>query len=179
MIPNIVLIGFMGCGKSSVGRRLAALTGYRFVDTDELIVQNEDCTISEIFSAAGEQVFRDIEQHVIGELVDSRNIVLATGGGAILREANRNAFRKIGVVVWLDADSESLFERATRSHRRPLLQTSEPRKTFDHLLALRRPIYEETADLRLDSTNLSHDDVAQRIFNEVKKHVARDHHNTK
>lgn len=169
MLPNIVLIGFMGCGKSSVGRRLATLTGHKFLDTDALIVQSENCSISEIFSAAGEEVFRDIEQRVLGELVDRTEIVLATGGGAILREVNRHTLRSIGIVAWLDADPQSLFERATRNTRRPLLQTADPQKIFNDLLESRRAIYKETADFRFDSTNLSHDQVAKQILDQAVK----------
>ena len=142
----------MGCGKSSVGRRLAALTGHRFVDTDDLVVQAENASIPEIFAAGGEEAFRQIEQRVLADLVGVAGIVLATGGGAVLRETNRIAMKKIGAVAWLDADPDALFERASRSQRRPLLQTENPRRTFDELLAARRAIYEEAADFRLDST---------------------------
>lgn len=173
VLPNIVLIGFMGCGKSSVGRRLAALTGHRFVDTDELAAQSEGCSIPEIFACGGEEVFRDIEEKILADLVGVAGIVLATGGGAILREANREVMKKIGTVAWLDADPDSLFERATRSNRRPLLQTENPRKTFDDLLALRRPIYEAAADFRFDSTGLDHDEVARNILDQTMRLRAR------
>lgn len=164
MLPNIVLIGFMGCGKSSVGRRLSALTGHRFVDTDDLIVQKEKRVISGIFSSVGEEGFRDIEERVLSDFVGVAGIVLATGGGAILREANRIAMKKIGTVAWLDAQPDALFERASRSQRRPLLQTENPRQTFDSLLEFRRPLYAAAADFRLDSTGLEHDEVAQKIL---------------
>lgn len=154
----------MGCGKSSVGRRLAALTGHRFVDTDDLVAQRDGRSIPEIFAAVGEEGFRGIEQAVLEDLVGVAGIVLATGGGAVLREQNREALRRIGTVVWLDADPDALFERATRSGRRPLLQTEDPRKSFDDLLAARRAIYREASDIRFDSTGLGHDEVARSIF---------------
>ncbi|MEI6034279.1 MAG: shikimate kinase [Verrucomicrobiae bacterium] len=172
MLPNIVLIGFMGCGKSSVGRRLAALTGHRFIDSDEMVAQSEGCSIAEIFALGGEEEFRNAEEKVLAGLVGVAGVVLATGGGAILREPNRAAMKSIGAVAWLDADPDSLFERASRSHRRPLLQTKDPRKTFDHLLALRREIYEATADFRVDSTGLGHDQVAQTILDRTMRHRA-------
>ncbi len=119
MLPNFVLIGFMGCGKSSVGRRLSGMTGHRFVDTDELIVQSESRTIPEIFSQSGEDYFRDVEQRSLEELVGVCGIILSTGGGLVLRPANRETLKKIGIVAWLDASPDVLFERATRSAKRP------------------------------------------------------------
>jgi shikimate kinase len=169
VLPNIVLIGFMGCGKSSVGRRLASLTGHRFVDTDELVVQAANKSIPEIFASGGEESFRDIEERVLADLVGVAGIVLATGGGAVLRESNRSGMKKIGAVAWLDADPDALFERASRSQRRPLLQTENPRKTFDELLASRRSIYSEAADFRFDSTGLDHDEVAQSILEQAMR----------
>ena len=159
----------MGCGKSSVGRRLASLTGHRFVDTDELVAQTENMSIPEIFAAGGEESFREIEERVLSGLVGVAGIVLATGGGAVLREANRAAMKNIGTVAWLDADPDALFERASRSQRRPLLQTDDPRKTFDELLASRRAIYGAAADFRLDSTGLGHDEVAQSILEQAMR----------
>jgi shikimate kinase len=171
VLPNLVLIGFMGCGKSSVGRRLSGLTGHRFVDTDELIVQREGRSISEIFSQSGEDYFRDVEQRSLEDLVGVCGIILSTGGGLVLRPANRETLRKIGIVAWLDASPEVLFERATRSSKRPLLQTGDPRKAFDELLGVRRELYGLAADFRIDSTRLSHDEAAQLLLDEaLRKH---------
>ena len=173
VLPNIVLIGFMGCGKSSVGRRLAGLTGHRFVDTDDLVIQAENKSIPEIFAACGEEGFREIEGRVLTDLVGVAGIILATGGGAILRESNRAAMKNIGAVAWLDADPDALFERASRSQRRPLLQTENPRETFDRLLASRREIYEQASDFRVDSTGLPHDEVAQSLLEQTMRLKAR------
>ena len=173
MLPNIVLIGFMGCGKSSVGRRLSSLTGHRFVDTDELVAQAANKSIPEIFATGGEESFRDIEERVLADLVGVAGIVLATGGGAVLRETNRAAMKNIGAVAWLDADPDALFERSSRSQRRPLLQTDNPRKTFDDLLASRRAIYDAAADFRFDSTGLVHDEVAKTILERTMRLQAR------
>ena len=173
MLPNIVLIGFMGCGKSSVGRRLASLTGHRFVDTDELVAKAENKSIPEIFASGGEESFRDIEERVLADLVGVAGIILATGGGAVLRESNLASIKKIGAVAWLDADPDTLFERASRSQRRPLLQTENPRKTFDELLASRRAIYGDAADFRFDSTGLAHDIVAKSILEQTMRLQAR------
>jgi shikimate kinase len=168
VLPNIVLIGFMGCGKSSVGRRIATATGHRFVDTDEVVSARAGCSISQIFAEQGEARFRELETEALRDLALESGVVLATGGGIILREENREALRKIGPVVWLDADPEVLFERVSRNKKRPLLQTDDPRGTFDALLASRRPIYESAADCHIDSTGLSHDDVAHAVVEKVK-----------
>ena len=101
MLPNFVLVGFMGCGKSTVGRRLASATGHRFVDTDELIVKDQGKNIPAIFAECGEEGFRAIEHRIVSDLVGVAGIVLSTGGGAILNEANRESLKKIGVVIWL------------------------------------------------------------------------------
>ena len=169
MLPNLVLIGFMGCGKSSVGRRVSGLTGHRFLDSDDLIVQADGRSISEIFADDGEEFFRSVESRVLNESVGLCGIILSTGGGAILRPENRDALRRIGVVAWLDADPDVLFERASRSGRRPLLQTADPRGAFDALLEARRAIYTETADFRVDSTALSHDEAAQMLLDEAMR----------
>ena len=169
MLPNFVLTGFMGCGKSTVGRRLAALTGHRFVDTDELIVKTQNKNIPEIFAEVGEEGFRDIEQSVLLDLVGVAGIVLSTGGGAILREQNREALKKVGIIVWLDAEPDVLFERASRSTRRPLLQTDNPRETFDRLFDSRKSIYEALADFRFDSTNINHDVVARKVLEQAMR----------
>lgn len=173
MLPNLVLIGFMGCGKSSVGRRLSTLTGHRFVDTDELVTSAENRSIAEIFAAEGEDYFREVEARVLQEMVGVCGIILSTGGGLIVREANRETLRQIGVVAWLDAEPDVLFERASRSGKRPLLQTADPRATFDQLIASRREIYAATADFRLDSTHHGHDEAAQLLLEEAMRHRQR------
>jgi shikimate kinase len=172
VLPNIVLIGFMGCGKSSVGRRIAALTGHRFVDTDEMVVSRTGRSITEIFAEHGEGHFRDIETAALRELIGTSPIVLATGGGIVLREENRTVLHQIGFVVWLDAAPEVLFERVSRNRKRPLLHTSDPRATFDELLASRRHIYEAAADFRIDSTTASHDDVASAVLEQAQRFCA-------
>ena len=173
MLPNFVLVGFMGCGKTTVGRRLSSLTGHRFVDSDELIVKDQGKSISAIFAERGEEGFREIEEKVLADLVGVAGVILSTGGGAILREANRASLKKTGIVVWLDAQPDVLFERAIRSGRRPLLQTENPRQTFDTLLETRRPIYESTADLRFDSTGIEHDEVARKVLDQAMRIQAR------
>lgn len=163
----------MGCGKSSVGRRVAGLTGHRFLDSDDLVVQDDGRSISDIFAADGEIYFRELEHRALTNAVGLCGIVLSTGGGAILRPDNREALRRIGLVAWLDADPDVLFERASRSGRRPLLQTENPRLAFDTLLADRRAIYADTADFRIDSTAATHDEAAQMLLDEARRSPRR------
>jgi shikimate kinase len=163
----------MGCGKSSVGRRLCGLTGHRFLDIDELIAQKEGRSISEIFMRSGEDYFRDAEQLALENLVGVWGIVLSTGGGLVLRQSNCETLKKIGIIAWLDASPDVLFERATRSGKRPLLQTDNPRKRFDDLLSVRRELYRSTADFRIDSTRLTHDEAAQMLLEKALRRHRR------
>ncbi len=163
----------MGCGKSSVGRRLAEITGHRFVDTDELITEAAQAPIPDIFAHRGEAGFRELETAVLGDLIGVCGIVLATGGGIITRPENRKHLRDVGVIAWLDAAPDTLFERVSRTRKRPLLHTENPRATFDELLERRRPIYEETCDYRVDSTGLTHDQAARLIHDEGMRAHAR------
>lgn len=164
MIGNIILIGFMGCGKSSIGRRLAARLGHAFLDSDELIVSNAGKSISEIFAQEGEERFRDRESEEIRKLMGTPGIVLATGGGAVLRKENQESLRAIGTIIWLHSDPEILFERATRSRKRPLLEVENPRTTFNSLLEARLPIYASACDLKVDATGLSHEQTVEMIL---------------
>ena len=163
----------MGCGKSSVGRRLSALIGHRFVDTDELVMQEEGRSVAEIFAENGEDYFRDAEQRILQNLVGVCGIVLSTGGGLILRAVNRETLKKIGIIAWLDANPDALFERATRSGKRPLLLATDPRKSFDELLNSRRNLYSSTADFCIDSSRLTHDEAAQRLLDEALRRYRR------
>ena len=164
MISNIVLIGFMGCGKSSIGRRLATRLGFGFQDSDELISTGAGMSISDIFALEGEERFREMETTELEKLTGASGIVLATGGGAILRAENRELLHRIGLVVWLHADPSILFERASRSRKRPLLEVENPRSTFNALLDSRMPVYQDTADLKVDASGLSHEQTVELIL---------------
>lgn len=163
MTRNIILIGFMGCGKSSIGRRLANRLGYRFLDSDELISSRAGHSITELFASEGEEGFRKRETEELCGLAGSSGIVLATGGGAVLNPVNREILKELGLVIWLHADPETLFERATRSRKRPLLEVENPRGTFNALLESRLPIYDAAADIRLDATGLSHEQTVEKM----------------
>lgn len=154
----------MGCGKSSVGRRLAQMTGHRFVDTDEIIVEQAGLPITSLFAEVGESGFRDIESQVLAELVGVCGIVLATGGGIVTRPDNPPVLREIGIVGWLHAHPDLLFDRVSRNQRRPLLHTDDPRTTFDRLLADRLSLYTSASEFQVDTTDLSHDDAAREFL---------------
>lgn len=164
MIRNIILTGFMGCGKSSIGRRLAVRLGFDFRDSDDLVAGTAGKSIAEIFETEGEESFRRRESNELASLAGSSSIVLATGGGTILLPANRQLLRNLGLVIWLHADPETLFERATRSRKRPLLEVENPRGVFNALLESRLPLYEETASLKINATGLSHEQTVEETL---------------
>ncbi|MFV0475848.1 MAG: shikimate kinase [Pikeienuella sp.] len=163
----------MGSGKSSVGRRIAEMTGHRFVDTDRLVSNTARSSITVIFKKYGEEYFRALETAELKKLVGVAGIVLATGGGVPTREENHELLRQIGPVAWLDADPDEVFERVSRNKRRPLLQTEDPRATFDELREKRVGFYEKAANFRIDSTHLNHNDVARRVLEETMHFTRR------
>ncbi len=167
MTSNIILIGFMGCGKSSIGRRLAMRLGHQFLDSDDLIAARAERSIPEIFAAEGEHGFRNRETTELQALVGSFKIVLATGGGAIVSSENRELLHQLGPVIWLHADPETLFERATRTRKRPLLEVENPRTTFFNLLESRMPLYAGTADLKIDASGLTHEQTVRKIIDHL------------
>lgn len=168
---TIVLIGFMGAGKSSVGRCLQQRTGLARVDTDELVSTRFGRSIPEVFSSYGEIGFRDAETEALRQLAPDRQSIIVTGGGIVLRKENADLLRRLGTVVWLDGNEEILFERATRKDDRPLLQTGDPRATFSELLRTRMPLYAKIADLRIDTSKLTCDEVAEVILNRIESLV--------
>ena len=162
----IVLIGFMGSGKSSVGRELAARTGLPRYDTDEMISARYGLSIAEIFAQHGEEAFRAAETEALAQVPAFRAIVVP-GGGIVLREENVARLREFGIVVHLTADEETLFERVSRRQTRPLLQTENPRGTLSEMLCVREPLYHQAADLTVDTSELRHEEVADRILEQI------------
>ncbi len=169
---NLVLVGFMGSGKSSLGRTAARELGFRFLDTDQMIVEQCGRPISEIFATDGEAVFRAMETDVIRSLEGVRNCVVSTGGGAILAAENRSLLRALGFVVWLTASEETLFERVSRNSKRPLLQTANPRATLERLLRERDGLYRESAHWVLDTSHLTQPAAARALLEQAKEAFA-------
>jgi shikimate kinase len=160
---NLVLVGFMGSGKSSVGRILSSLTGFALVDTDTLVAQEAGQSIPAIFKQHGEEHFRALETKVLQSLVGRIGLIIATGGGIITLEENRKLLPQIGPVVWLDASPDHLYQRVKHS-KRPLLQTADPRRTVEELYRAREHLYREAAAVRIDSTTLTHRQTAQAVL---------------
>jgi shikimate kinase len=167
---SIVLIGMMGAGKSSVGRRLATRLGIPFVDADSEIEDAAKMTIPEIFEKYGEADFRSVEARVIARLLDSGPQVLATGGGAFMHPETRAAVRHKGVSFWLNADLDVLLRRVKRRSDRPLLKTADPVETLKRLMAERHPVYAE-ADVTIHSRDVPHEKMVDEILAALARHL--------
>ena len=162
----------MGAGKSSVGRCLERRTGLSRLDTDEMAAIKLGLSVPEIFSEFGEEKFREIETQMLRELDPAKAMIIVTGGGIVLRDGNVDLMRQVGTIVLLEADEDTLFERASRKKNRPLLQTENPRATFAELLRTRTPLYARIADVRIDTSSLSHDEVAEMILNKIGNFIS-------
>ncbi len=149
--PNIFLVGPMGAGKTTIGRQLAEALGMDFVDSDQAIEARTGATIPWIFDVEGEAGFRKREKAMIDELTRRQNVVLATGGGAVLDPENRRHLQSRGTVIYLHADIDQLLERTRKDRNRPLLQTDDPRARLEALMAERDPLYREVADIILET----------------------------
>jgi len=166
---SIVLIGMMGAGKSSVGRCLQRRTGLVRLDTDEIVAAEFEMPIAQIFGKHGEEKFRDAETEVLRKLAPDRPAVIVTGGGIVLRRENVDLLKQLGTVVWLIADKATLFERAARRDHRPLLQTENPRDVFSQLFRERETLYAAAADIRIETSRITHDEVAETILNKLEE----------
>lgn len=170
---NVVLIGFMGCGKTTLGARLADMLGLTFVDMDDRIVEKAGCPITEIFARDGEAGFRRIESSVLDELATGDRMVIATGGGVVTVPENMAKLKALGFVVWLNLPEKSIWSRVSRNRSRPLLQTENPKKTIHELLEKRLPLYAAAADFEADTRGLTPDEAAYGIAESVRIHFAR------
>jgi shikimate kinase len=162
----IVLVGLMGAGKSTVGRRLASALRLPFHDADQEIEKAAGCSISDFFDQYGEAAFRDGERKVIARLLDGPRHVLATGGGAFMDPTTRALIKERGLSVWLRANIELLMERVAKRPTRPLLKNGDPRGTMERLMAERYPVYAE-ADVTVDSNGGPHDAIVQQILSQL------------
>lgn len=160
---SLVLVGMMGVGKSTVGRRLALRLGLPFVDADDAIVEAAGLTIQEIFDRYGEPYFRDGERRVIARLIDGPPKVIATGGGAFVQPETRALILERATAIWLDADLDILVERVSRKEGRPLLKDRDPRTVLSELAAARNPFY-AMAPVHVVSTATPHEATVDRIL---------------
>lgn len=168
---NLVLVGFMGSGKSSIGRILALKLGRPLIDTDAMVVEAAGMQITEIFAKHGEDAFRRYESQVLGWLLErnTQPMVIATGGGIVTQPENLPLLHQLGFVVGLTATEEVLFDRVSRNKNRPLLHTPNPRETLSQLLALRAPLYDAAADFIVETSAKSHAQVADEIIAEAAR----------
>jgi len=166
---NIFLVGMMGAGKTTVGRLLALSLGKTFIDSDEEIQQRTGVTIPHIFDVEGEAGFRQREAGVIQDLVKLDNIVLATGGGAVLNAQSREALRRNGIVVYLKSTVQDLWQRTRHDRNRPLLQTDDPRARLKELFDQRDPLYTEVADLLMPTGKQSVNNLIQQLQQELNR----------
>jgi shikimate kinase len=159
----------MGAGKSSVGRCLHRRTGLALHDTDEIVAANFRMSIPEIFAKHGEKKFRETETEALRRMRIEEPTIIITGGGIVLRKESVEILKSQAVVVWLDGDEETLFARASLKQNRPLLQTKSPRKIFSQILTARRPLYANLADIRIDTSVLTNEEVAVAILAKLRR----------
>ena len=169
-MANLILVGPMGAGKSTIGRLLAKEVRYLFKDSDKEIEQRTGADIPWIFDVEGEQGFREREQRMIAELCAKKSVILGTGGGAILREANREALKNTGWVVYLSTSPERLINRTRYDKNRPLLQTANPLSVLTQLYEVRHPIYQDLADIVI-TTGAGH--VTHVVAHIIEQLIAR------
>ncbi len=172
---NLILIGMMGSGKTTVGRALARQLGKQFVDSDEEVQRRTGVSIPHIFDVEGEAGFRQRESAAIADLVMRNDIVLATGGGAVLAAQNREILRQNGLVIYLKASVHDLWQRTRNDRNRPLLQTGDLRAKLTELFEQRDPLYMEAADIVMPSSKQSVHALVQKLAGEIavrREHVA-------
>lgn len=166
----IVLVGMMGAGKTTVGRRVAARLGRRFADSDEEVEKAAGMSIEDIFAAHGEADFRAGEVRVIARLLKDHDLVLGTGGGAFMNAETRGLIKAEALSVWIKADFELLFQRVQRRSNRPLLKTANPRETLKELMDRRYPTYAE-ADVTIVSKDVPQEQVATDVIDALLAHL--------
>ena len=164
----VLLVGLMGAGKTSIGRRLAVRLGLAFVDADDEIVKAAGCSIEDIFKIYGEEAFRDGERRVIARLLDEEPRVVATGGGAFMNPATRAKIAETGISVWLRADLDLLVRRTDRRGGRPLLKSSNPREVLGKLMKERYPVYAK-ADIVIDAKDEPPEVTVDRVVEALKE----------
>lgn len=171
-MSNIILIGYMGCGKSTLGKRLSYVLKQPYLDTDKMIEAKEKRSINAIFEAQGEAAFRDMETACVKSLfANMQDYVIAVGGGLPLREENRTLLRKLGKVIYLRAKPETIYERLKDDDTRPLLKGDNPRQKIAEMIAARGPVYEEAAHIRIDVDGKSFEELLVEIKEKIVEYA--------
>ncbi len=165
MKDNIILIGFMGSGKTSVGIRLSYQMKRTMIDTDKWIEQRQRMTVAEIFDARGEEAFRQMETECLKELLNTADQqIISVGGGLPMREENHSLLKELGKVIYLKATPETVYERLKSDTTRPLLQVEDPMERIQALMARRAPVYEKCADRIVDVSGRSFEEIIRQIM---------------
>jgi len=174
-MENIILVGFMGTGKTAVAREISRILEFPHFETDKMIEEQEGLSISDIFAQKGEEYFREVEHNLIRGVYEEQKekIVICTGGGLPLQEQNREVLKKCGYVVWLKTSPEETFERVSMNNDRPLLQTEDPMQTIKDLMAQRWPIYEEVANFQIETTGLNASELASGIVDSASYYFSQ------
>jgi shikimate kinase len=174
LTKNIVLIGFMGCGKTTIARVLGRMLAHPVVDLDQLIEEKAGMPITRIFAEKGEGWFRQLEAAVLQELSAPGPLrIVSTGGGIITRKRSRSLLKQLGYVVWLQAPVDTILDRTSRNRDRPLLETGDPRARIESLLTEREPLYRAAADLVIDTGGLDPEETACGILESARYHFAQ------
>lgn len=176
---NIVLIGFMGCGKTTLGKKLSMRLKYSFIDTDRYIERKEGITIAQIFEEKGEAYFRDLERHTVELLSIEYGNIIATGGGIIKNQENMNRFKETGIIVYLKATPEHIFRNIADDDTRPLLQGGDKLEKIRSLMEERRELYEKYADVTVSVSPGNVNQITERIARELERYNEKDMHNTR
>lgn len=166
-MKNIILTGFMGTGKTAVGKELAQLLDLKLIDVDTEIEKSEKMTINDIFKQFGEPRFREIETDMIKKISRKKNVIISTGGGAVLKQENMDALRKTGIIICLMATPETILKRTSINSDRPLLKVENPFEKINELLNFRRPFYEK-ADIIIDTEHKTPLQIAEEIIERVR-----------
>ncbi|WP_455198474.1 shikimate kinase AroK [Kaarinaea lacus] len=170
MARNIILVGPMGAGKTTIGKQLAQQLGREFYDSDRVIEEHTGADIPLIFELEGEEGFRKREKNMLLELTQKENIVLATGGGAVLDPVNRKQLKKSGFIIYLNAPLSQLITRTSKDKSRPLLQTDDPGKKLQEIMEVRDPLYREVADAIIETDGSPVRNVVKKLMTLVNKH---------
>lgn len=170
---NIILVGFMGSGKTTIAMKLSQMLKMQYISTDDLIEKKEKATINEIFSKKGEDYFRDVEAEIVKEACAMENVVIDMGGGVVLRDENWNNMKSSGTVICLAADEDTIMNRTKKYKHRPLLNVEDPKQKIRSMLAKRAPFYAK-ADHCMDTGKMTVKQVVEKIIEVVDSKTQRD-----
>ncbi|UCB57803.1 MAG: shikimate kinase [Candidatus Omnitrophota bacterium] len=169
---NIVLVGFMGTGKTAIGKLLAKKLEMKYISTDELIEHKERRSINDIFKKSGEPYFRRVEKEVVKKVAELDKFIIDAGGGVVLDKENIQNLKRNGKIICLAATSDVILERTKRYYHRPLLNTKNPKEKIEELLKNRAPFYAQ-ADVTIDTTNMTPEEVVQEIENRLENEISK------